>query len=178
MFMQCIPRGIFEEQPDESSIRATPGAKAAIPVMLVSKDLGRVIVYDGQHWSMDESPADIDTYNPGGMCYGWGVCYKGAANATSPFWANWGAPGRDAGRASLHAHVPQHQCEGVRQELGVCAMKKFIVLCALLALCLSLAACTDPMGKYGNAIEDSKEQIEKDFGKLQEELEDTYSNLD
>ena len=52
-------------------------------------------------------------------------------------------------------------------------MKKFIVLCALLALCLSLAACTDPMGKYGNAIEDSKEQIEKDFGKLQEELEDT-----
>ena len=76
MFMQCIPRGIFEEQPDESSIRATPGAKAAIPVMLVSKDLGRVIVYDGQHWSMDESPADIDTYNPGGMCYGWGVCSR------------------------------------------------------------------------------------------------------
>lgn len=81
MFMQCIPRGIFEEQPDESSIRVTPGAKAAIPVMLVSRDLGRVIVYDGKHWSMDESPADIDTYNPMGMCYGWGVCYKGDANA-------------------------------------------------------------------------------------------------
>ncbi|WP_195308325.1 hypothetical protein [Flavonifractor plautii] len=57
-------------------------------------------------------------------------------------------------------------------------MKKFVVLCALLALCLSLAACTDPMGQYGNAIEDSKEQIEKDFGKLQEELEEAYSNLD
>ena len=57
-------------------------------------------------------------------------------------------------------------------------MKKFVVLCALLALCLSLAACTDPMGKYGNAIEDSKEQIEKDFGKLQEELGEAYSNLD
>lgn len=56
-------------------------------------------------------------------------------------------------------------------------MKKFIVLCALLAFCLSLVACTDPMGKYSNAIEDSKEQIEKDFGKLQEELEDAYSNL-
>ena len=69
MFMQCIPRGIFEEQPDESSIRVTPGAKAAIPVMLVSKDLGRVIVYDGKHWSMDESPAEKQPY---GRCVQYG----------------------------------------------------------------------------------------------------------
>ena len=57
-------------------------------------------------------------------------------------------------------------------------MKKLVVICALMEHCLSLAACTDPMGQYGNAIEDSKEQIEKDFGKLQEELEEAYSNLD
>lgn len=57
-------------------------------------------------------------------------------------------------------------------------MKKVIAMCALLLLCLSLAGCTDPMGKYGNAIEDSKEQIEEGFSKLQEELEDAYGNLD
>ena len=78
--MQCIPRGIFEEQPDESSIRVTPGAKAAITVFLVSKDLRRVIVYDGQHWSMDESPGGLGTYSSVGTCYGWVVCYKGDAN--------------------------------------------------------------------------------------------------
>ena len=57
-------------------------------------------------------------------------------------------------------------------------MRKFVVICALLALCLSLASCIDPMGKYGNAIEDSREQFEKDFIELQEELEEAYSKLD
>ena len=80
MFMQCIPRGIFEIQPDASYIRTTPGAKALIPVMLLSKDLGKVIVYDGQHWFMDDMPTDIDISTQVGMCYGWGVYYKGDAN--------------------------------------------------------------------------------------------------
>lgn len=57
-------------------------------------------------------------------------------------------------------------------------MKRVALVCALLLMCFSLAGCTDPMGKSGNAIEDSKEQIEEKLGKLQEELEEAYSNLD
>lgn len=57
-------------------------------------------------------------------------------------------------------------------------MKRITIVCAMLVLCLSLTSCTDPMGKYGNAIEDSKEQIEEGLGKLQEQLEDAYSNID
>lgn len=47
MLTQCIPGGIFEEQPDEPSIRVTSGAKVTIPIMLISKDLGWIIIYDG-----------------------------------------------------------------------------------------------------------------------------------
>lgn len=77
MFMQCIPRGIFETQPDVSDMSEVSGAKAAMPVLLVSKDMGKSIVYDGQHWVVDTIPVDIDTYSSAGMCFGWGVRYTG-----------------------------------------------------------------------------------------------------
>lgn len=76
MFMQCIPRGIFETQPEVSDMSAATGAKAAVPVLLASKDIGKSLVYDGQRWVVDTLPADIDTYNSAGRCFGWGVRYK------------------------------------------------------------------------------------------------------
>lgn len=46
-------------------------------------------------------------------------------------------------------------------------MKKLLILGMTVVMCLSLAACTDPMGKYGSIIEDSKAELEQGFENLQ-----------
>lgn len=80
MFMQCIPRGIFETPPDISDISSASDSKAAVPIMLINPDAGKSIFFDGRRWVLDDIPADFDANAFVGDCFGCHTYYRGAVN--------------------------------------------------------------------------------------------------
>lgn len=51
-------------------------------------------------------------------------------------------------------------------------MKRILVASMATVLALSLCACTDGMGKFGKAIDENKEEIVENVGKLQEQVDE------
>lgn len=73
-FMECIPRGIYEQQPE---ITTTALAKDVKPVpFLYDKETGKKIAWTGQRWGLVDVMGDEDTYASAGTCFGWNVLYK------------------------------------------------------------------------------------------------------
>lgn len=73
-FMSCIPRGMWES-PSEISNRVFQKDVLPIP-FLRNKETGMGLAWSGAEWGLIDLPADVDTYNSAGTCFGWDVLYK------------------------------------------------------------------------------------------------------
>lgn len=73
-FMECIPRGLYETEPDLPDGLWTD--EIALIPFLRSKELGIGLAWNGSKWGQCELPTDVDSYDSAGTCFGWDVLYK------------------------------------------------------------------------------------------------------
>ena len=73
-FMECVPRGLFEEKPDVT--RTVFAADVAPIPVLYDRDADKCLGWNGFTWGLFEPVDDMSTYDSAGTCFGWEVIYK------------------------------------------------------------------------------------------------------
>lgn len=73
-FMECIPRGIYEQPPEITTTALTKDVKP-VP-FLYDKESGRKLAWTGQRWGLVDTVGDEDTCDSAGTCFGWSVLYR------------------------------------------------------------------------------------------------------
>lgn len=82
-FMSCIPRGIFEMQPELPRSVYSDDA-AAVPFLYREGD-NTFLLWDGVRWGVSETPPtslEVGSCDTAGTCFGWKVLYNEQAMAT------------------------------------------------------------------------------------------------
>ena len=73
-FMECVPRGLFEEKPD---VTRTVFAADVEPIpVLYDSEANKCLGWNGFTWGLFDPVDAMSTYDSAGTCFGWQVLYK------------------------------------------------------------------------------------------------------
>lgn len=79
-FMACNA-GFGGEEPREGFSVAHPSDALPVP-FLYRENTDTCIMWTGAYWGVVPAPADVDTYDSAGTCFGWRVLYKEESMST------------------------------------------------------------------------------------------------